>query len=505
MINLTALERTHPLIIMDLANNHDGSLSHAKKIIDDICEVTKNFDFPIAIKFQYRDLPNFIQQDYQHRFDLKYVDRFLSTKMEWEDYLKLRNYIKDKGLLAACTPFDEFSVDKIIEHDFDILKVASVSFTDWPLLEKIGESWTGPLIASTAGVNESDLDRVVTFLSNRKMNFAIMHCVAAYPTKNPDLILSRITTLKKKFQNLSIGYSTHEDPGNMLAAPLALASGAVILERHVASSSEGHSVNQYSSELHHLKNWLQSISSALEMLGPENVVETHNSDESNSLAGLRRYQYASKDIEIGEILNPSNMLSAIPGKSEQLSANDVSKYVSYKSLRKILKGEPLLKTELDVSDSHDLVRKFRNKVVDLIKISGVSAPSDALLELSHHYGIEKFGEYGCSMITVVNREYCKKLIILLPGQMHPPMFHKIKDETFFLAYGDVTLKLDGKETYFEPGAVVNIAPGVVHEFQSSQGAVIEEISTTHAGSDSFYVDKEITKSLNRKTFISYWG
>ena len=110
---------------MDLANNHDGSLSHGKRIIDHIYDVSKNFNFPVAVKFQYRNLPDFIQRSFQDRFDLKYVDRFLSTKMDWRDYLELRNYIKEKGLLAACTPFDEFSVDKIVEHEFDILKIAS--------------------------------------------------------------------------------------------------------------------------------------------------------------------------------------------------------------------------------------------------------------------------------------------------------------------------------------------------------------------------------------------
>jgi sialic acid synthase SpsE len=164
-----------------MANNHNGSLSHGKRIIDEVASVNGLSDFKVAIKFQYRDLPNFIHPDFRDRRDLKYVDRFLSTLLSWDDFLDLKNYAAGKGFLTACTPFDEYSVKKIIEHKFDILKIASASFTDWALLEAIQE-WNGPLVASTAGIRVSEIDRVVSFFTNRSSSFALMHCVAAYPT-----------------------------------------------------------------------------------------------------------------------------------------------------------------------------------------------------------------------------------------------------------------------------------------------------------------------------------
>ena len=49
-----------------------------------------------------------------------------------------------------------------------------------------------------------------------------------------------------------------------------------------------------------------------------------------------------------------------------------------------------------------------------------------------------------------------------------------------------------------------IKTGVIHKFIciSKQGAVIEELSSTHEKADSFYVDDNITKNKFRKTFIS---
>ena len=36
-----------------------------------------------------------------------------------------------------CTPFDEDSVEKVVKDNFDILKIASASMDDWPLLETV--------------------------------------------------------------------------------------------------------------------------------------------------------------------------------------------------------------------------------------------------------------------------------------------------------------------------------------------------------------------------------
>jgi len=108
------------------------------------------------------------------------------------------------------------------------------------------------------------------------------------------------------------------------------------------------------------------------------------------------------------------------------------------------------------------------------------------------------------MITVVNRDYCKKLIFVLPGQTHPAMWHEKKDETFFLVYGDLGLKLNGQDVSIRTGETVAIAPSVLHEFTSTGGAIIEEVSTNHSSSDSLYEDKSITLNKQRKTFVQYW-
>ena len=128
-------------------------------------------------------------------------------------------------------------------------------------------------------------------------------------------------------------------------------------------------------------------------------------------------------------------------------------------------------------------------------------------EFSHHYGVLEFPNVGATIIDCVNREYCKKLIVQLPGQHHPAHYHKKKDETFQVLYGTVEMEIEGRRRTLQPGDTQVVQQGVWHEFWTESGAILEEISTTHYSDDSFYEDKQINqidRSL-RKTVVEHWG
>lgn len=501
---LASASGSRPLLILDLANNHNGSIEHGKKIISEMREVTRNCRFPVAIKFQYRDLPNFIHTEYQNRRDLKYVDRFLSTALSWEQMLELREFVNLNGMLAACTPFDEISVKKVIEHQFDILKIASASFTDWPLLEAAVD-WEGPIVASTAGVSLEDIDRVVTFLKNRKKHFALMHCVAAYPTPNEQLQLSRIGMLRNRYPELKIGYSTHEDPSNFLAASIALAQGASILERHVGSSDESNVLNAYSSDKATLSHWISSLENAISMLGTA-LENPSNIEEKTALTGLRRYAFAKSELAKGKKVESSDIYYAIPGVKDQFQANDLGKYFQVTAKSDIRPGEPLTENNCNVQDNAQPLRDIRDRLLRFVSESNVKLPSNQVLEISHHYGIENYSSFGMALITLVNFEYCKKYLILLPKQTNPPHFHKHKDETFVVLHGNLTVTLNESESRtLRTGETLRILPGTIHTLYSVDGAIVEELSTKHVAHDSFYLDNKIAETSLRKSYIEYWS
>ena len=142
-------------------------------------------------------------------------------------------------------------------------------------------------------------------------------------------------------------------------------------------------------------------------------------------------------------------------------------------------------------------------VISLLDKSGVVVPGKFEIEISHHYGLERFRDYGLAMITLVNREYCKKILICLPNQTHPEQFHKRKEETFNVLYGQLELKLDGRIHQLKVGDVMTVLPDQRHEFVSHDGAVLEEISSTHQVDDSYYTDAKIMANKNRKSVVKW--
>ena len=92
---------------------------------------------------------------------------------------------------------------------------------------------------------------------------------------------------------------------------------------------------------------------------------------------------------------------------------------------------PLTKLNTEVSDQRHKIKEIVDRTRTFLQDRMVQIPNGAVLEISHHYGIENFYDTGLSMITVVNEEYCKKLLFLLPGQSHPEQYHKkIKKKLF---------------------------------------------------------------------------
>ena len=150
------------------------------------------------------------------------------------------------------------------------------------------------------------------------------------------------------------------------------------------------------------------------------------------------------------------------------------------------------------------IKEIVTDICAIINESKLTVPADVDLEISHHYGIKSFKKFGLSMLTVINREYCKKILILLPGQSHPEQYHNKKEETFHVLWGEGILIVDDKKHSLHAGKVHTILPKQRHYFESKNGIIIEEISSTHFVNDSFYTDKLIMQNKERKTLLTHW-
>ncbi|MBP1625993.1 MAG: N-acetylneuraminic acid synthase domain protein [Holophagaceae bacterium] len=494
-----------PLIIFEMANNHMGSLDHGLRILAAFAECVRPFrqQFDFAFKLQYRDLDTFIHPEFQGRTDIKFVKRFEETRLSEAEFLQLRDAMREQGFLAVCTPFDERSVDRVEAHGFDFLKIASCSLGDWPLMERMGRS-SLPIIASTAGSDLELLDRVVNFFENRNRALSILHCVAEYPTPSSQLQLDQIDLLRSRYANHPIGFSTHEDPANTLAVQLALAKGVCILEKHVGLPTPQWPLNAYSADPGQITRWLEAAAEALEALGSPEVRYQPSQAERESLQGLRRGVFLARPVKEGERLELSSSFLAIPTVPGQITANDLSKYTEFIALGPVPEQGPALWENFRRIDNRERVYQIVQRVRTFLQESHTVVSTQAEVEISHHYGLDHFEETGATILSIVNRAYCKKLIALLPGQRHPEQYHQQKEETFHVLHGSLKVRLDGVERVLEAGEVLTVERGIKHEFWTESGTIIEEISSTHFRDDSFYTDPSINQNPNRKTVLTYF-
>ena len=220
-----------------------------------------------------------------------------------------------------------------------------------------------------------------------------------------------------------------------------------------------------------------------------------------SSAALSRLE----DIAEGEKIRPADAFFAIPNVPGQLLANHFSKYSDFTARTRIPSGHPLLSAQIDYMNTRAKVSVILARLRQLVKASNIALPLKVDLEISHQHGIDQFERYGASIISCINREYCKKIIIMLPGQENPTHYHKKKEETFHILHGSLYINIDGKETQYLKGELAVVERGQPHSFRSDTGAIFEEVSTTHFTDDSFYADASIMDNQNRKTWLTVWS
>jgi sialic acid synthase SpsE len=352
------------LFVLEMASNHQGNLERGLNIVSQFSKIARFNNIKTAIKLQFRDLDNFVHKDFINREDIRYVKRVSDTKLSKADFSILVDSIKKSGCIPMATPFDEKSVDLCVEFNMPIIKVASADNNDWTLLEKIA-STKKPVIVSTGGMSQKDMDDMVTFFENRNISLALNHCVAAYPHEDSECELSQIDFLRNRYPNLVIGYSCHEYHDWSASMHIAYAKGVRTFERHIDINDDGFDVATYSSLPHQIDTWFKAWHKAREMCGNSSTQRrVPLARETAYLDSYVRGVYAKRDLIEGQILNEEDIYLAIPLQKGQISSRELmlGKY-GHKLLSSCKKDDPLSIDVIDTpySDNPQLKQTIKNR------------------------------------------------------------------------------------------------------------------------------------------------
>lgn len=226
--NHTIGEGQPAYLIAEIGINHNGDLDIAKKLIDNA--VSYGFQ---AVKFQKRTVDVVYSREELDRprespFGTTNGDLKRGLEFGREEYQEIDNYCRERNIAWFCSPWDEGSVDFLEAFNPVCYKIASASMTDTGLLRH-AKATGRPLIVSTGMSTLEEIDTAVEALSGAP--FMLMHTTSTYPSKDADLNLATIKTLRDRY-GVPIGYSGHE-VGVMPSVMAVVGFGAVAVERHI--------------------------------------------------------------------------------------------------------------------------------------------------------------------------------------------------------------------------------------------------------------------------------
>ena len=288
-------------IIAEIGNNHEGSVSTAKKLIK--AAYRSGVD---AVKFQ-----TYVTEEYVTKSNPSFK-RLKKFELKPREFVELHSYAKKLNLDFISTPLD-FSSARLLINLCSQIKVASGDNNFYDLIEYLMNK-NKKIIISSGLSTIRDLKNLVRFILKKKgekylkNNLILMHCVTSYPVEDEMANLLSVSFMKENFNKyqIMIGYSDHTIG---LTAPIAaVALGAQIIEKHFTldknfSKFRDHKISLEPDEMKLLVSNLRILEKQLGTYG-KNIQKS----EKKFTRIVRRNVFAKNKIFKNEKLNKNNLL-----------------------------------------------------------------------------------------------------------------------------------------------------------------------------------------------------
>src|SRR3989344_816278 len=144
------------LFIFELSKNHGGNVAHGKRTVRAFAKVAREAGVRAAMKLQFQDLDTYLHPSLLGRDDPR-VKRYLASRLSEAQFQQLVDEIHAEGLISMSTPFDEPSVEMLVRLGVEVVKIASSSAADWPLLARVAHTGK-PAVCSTRGLTLRQID-----------------------------------------------------------------------------------------------------------------------------------------------------------------------------------------------------------------------------------------------------------------------------------------------------------------------------------------------------------
>ncbi len=147
----------------------------------------------------------------------------------------LKVHVEDHKATFISTPFSRAAADRLERMNVAAYKIGSGECNNLPLVRHVAD-FGKPMIVSTGMNDMAAIAEAVEVMQAAGVDFALMHCVNAYPTPYSAVRLDCITEMIEAFPGVPIGISDHTP--TIWTAVAAVALGACIIEKHVTDVTD---------------------------------------------------------------------------------------------------------------------------------------------------------------------------------------------------------------------------------------------------------------------------
>jgi N-acetylneuraminate synthase len=221
-------DASQPLIIAEVAQNHDGSLGMCHAYIDALADSGAQ-----AIKFQTHIAAeeSTLDETFRIAFSQQDATRYNYWKrMEftYEQWAGLKQHADEKAILFLSTPFSIAAVELLEKIEVPFWKIGSGD-THYPEMMEAILKTQKPVILSSGMSDWIEIETNVERLKQHDAEFALMQCTSMYPTPLEKVGLNILDELHSRY-SCRIGLSDHS--GSLSPAMAAIARGYNLIELH---------------------------------------------------------------------------------------------------------------------------------------------------------------------------------------------------------------------------------------------------------------------------------
>jgi len=312
VINGTRIDDDSPAyVIAEIGHNHQGDVEKAKELFDRAKECGAS-----AVKLQKRDNETLFTReafnrpyDNENSFGPTYGLHRQTLELGADELRELKAYADGLKIDYFATPFDIPSAELLEGLGVTIYKIASADITNTPLLKHVA-CYGKPMLVSTGGATQEDVDRAVNTIMPINSQLCIMQCTAAYPADYPELDLGVIQTFRERYPEVVIGYSGHD---NSISMPVvAYMLGARVIEKHFTLNRVMKGTDHiFSLEPAGLRRVVRDLTRARQAIG--DGVKKKRPSEFAPIIKMAKSLYTTRPLPAGHVITEADLAIKCPG------------------------------------------------------------------------------------------------------------------------------------------------------------------------------------------------